>query len=111
MSCTSVGDGVREFNRASFAVGDDNPDSSESGELARVDVLDLRTLRTAEKVAVDRFIQVPPKSRTITTRGSRIAPAPMVTRSLRDERGNSQGKRMRELTEGKKDVDTKKWSH
>lgn len=68
----------RRDNRPSFAVGVDSPDSVASGELPREGMLDLRRVLRAGNDPVVRLIQVPPKRRTMTVRGSRNAPTPMM---------------------------------
>lgn len=71
----------RRDKSPSFAVGVDSPESVASGEAPREGMLDLRRVLRVGKDPVVRLIQVPPKRRTMTVRGSRNAPTPMMVTS------------------------------
>lgn len=74
-----TGELARGLNRPSLGVGVVYPDSRESGESERVYPDDFRRAWVRKvKAFVRLLIQVPPKSKTMTTNGSRIAPTPIV---------------------------------
>jgi hypothetical protein len=75
-----IGEHERVLKRPSFDVGLEHSDSSESRESARTYSEDCRRIYVWENaVLVILLIQVPPKRRTITNKGSRTAPAPMTS--------------------------------
>lgn len=74
------GEQDRALRRPSLDVGLEYPDSSKSGELDREYSKDCRRTYVLEDlVLVALLIQVPPKRRIMTAKGSRIAPTPMTS--------------------------------
>lgn len=81
-SCGITGKEYRGLSDPAFEAGLHRPGSRGSGEAMRQSSSDLRRVHgLRDQRSEDRLIQVPPKRRTMTTRGSRNAPMPMVALS------------------------------